>query len=105
KGLDTLLDFQSDGILLGFMEEGTYSEIDIALNEEEEIFLISDGMIDFEIEGEKRSDMELLKHKLHALKEKNEPTESIANQLFNKHTSQVDDCSFIIIKRKENEVE
>jgi len=95
-----LLSYQSDGILLGFSEEGIYNEIEIGLEENEELFLISDGIIDFEINGEKKSDMNLFKKKLLDLKRKDEQTEKIVNQLFDKHTSQVDDCSIVIIKRK-----
>jgi len=98
-----LVSYQSDGILLGFSEASIYNEARIDLREEEELFLVTDGMIDFEVNGVKKSDMKILKHKLHDLKEKNEPTENIVHQLFNKHTSQIDDCSIIIIKRKDNE--
>ena len=92
--------FQSDGILLGFSEHVTYTEIEIGLEDEEELYLISDGMIDFQVNDEKKSDMNLFKAKLHELKMRKEPTELLVRNLFNKHTSQVDDCSFIIVKRK-----
>ncbi|WP_432712501.1 SpoIIE family protein phosphatase [Pedobacter sp.] len=103
KDKEDLISYQSEGILLGFSEEGTYNEIAVTIEKEEELYLITDGIIDFELDGVKRSDMNLLKQKLHQLKEQHEPTENIVNQLFNKHTSQVDDCSIIIIKRKVNE--
>jgi len=92
--------YQSDGILLGFSEHVTYTEIEIGLKDEEELYLISDGMIDFQVNNEKKSDMNLFKAKLHDLKIRKEPTELLVRDLFNKHTSQVDDCSFIIVKRK-----
>jgi sigma-B regulation protein RsbU (phosphoserine phosphatase) len=92
--------FQSDGILLGFSEHVTYTEMEIGLNDEEEVYLISDGMIDFQVNDEKKSDMNLFKAKLHELKMRKEPTELLVRNLFNKHTSQVDDCSFIIVRRK-----
>ncbi|MBG6233693.1 sigma-B regulation protein RsbU (phosphoserine phosphatase) [Pedobacter sp. CAN_A7] len=96
--------FQSEGILLGFSEDASYSELEIMIQGTDEVFLVTDGMIDFEINGEKKSDMELFKRKLHVLKENNHPTEEIVDNLFNKHTSQVDDCSIVIIKRTKNEV-
>ena len=99
----SLVTHQSTGILLGFSEKVFYDDINIDLADGEEMYLISDGMIDFEIDGEKKSDMNLFKEKLSALKERNEPTENIVNNLFNKHTSQIDDCSIIIIKRKNDE--
>lgn len=105
KNKEDLISYQSDGILLGFSEEGLYNEVEIEIKEQEEIFLISDGMIDFEINGDKKSDMNLFKRKLYDLKEINEPTENIVYNLFNKHTSQIDDCSIIIIKRTHNEID
>jgi len=95
--------YQSTGILLGFSEKVFYDDINIDLQRGEEMYLISDGMIDFEIDGEKKSDINLFKQKLRDLKLRNEPTEHIVNNLFNKHTSQIDDCSIIIIKRKNDE--
>jgi sigma-B regulation protein RsbU (phosphoserine phosphatase) len=94
-----IVTYQSEGILLGFSEHADYSEIEIFLEQHDEVFLVTDGMIDFEINGEKKSDMELFKHKLQVLKEHHHPTKEIVNNLFNKNTSQVDDCSIIIIKR------
>jgi len=103
KNKDNLISYQSEGILLGFSEEGFYNEIELEIKGEEELFLVTDGIIDFEVDGVKKSDMNMLKHKLHDLKERNELTENIVHNLFNKHTSQIDDCSIIIIKRKEHE--
>lgn len=96
----SLESYQSDGILLGFSEHVNYTEIEIGLKDEEELYLISDGMIDFQVNDEKKSDMNLFKSKLHELKIKGQPTELLVRNLFDKHTSQVDDCSFIIVKRK-----
>lgn len=95
--------YQSTGILLGFSEKVFYDDINIDLQPGEEMYVISDGMIDFEIDGEKKSDINLFKQKLRDLKLRNEPTEHIVTKLFNKHTSQIDDCSIIIIKRKKDE--
>lgn len=100
-----IVSYQSDGILLGFSENAQYSALALTLEEADEVFLVTDGMIDFEINGEKKSDMELFKNKLRELKKNNHPTEEIVDNLFNKHTSQVDDCSIIIIKRTQNEVD
>jgi len=94
-----LLSYQSEGILLGFKAEGSFNEIEVELKEDEELYIISDGMIDFEIDGIKRSDINIFKNKLYKLKESGESTTDIKDILFNKHTSQVDDCSIITIKR------
>ena len=97
--LTELQSFKSDGILLGFSEFGNYSEMEIPLDVEEELYMISDGMIDFEINGEKKSDINLFKEKLFNFKQNKETTQAIKNSLFDKHISQVDDCSIIIIKK------
>lgn len=99
KGQHELITYQSDGILLGFSEDSTFNELEIELNETEELYLISDGMIDFEVDGVKKSDIKLLKEKLYTLKQSGKTTVDIKNNLFNKHTSQVDDCSMIILNR------
>ncbi len=103
QGKDELIEYQSDGILLGFAEDMYFSDIEIKLEHSEELYIVSDGMIDFQVNEEKKSDMKMFKEKLFTLKSSNEPTEHIVNNLFNKHTSQVDDCSIIILKRKNNE--
>jgi sigma-B regulation protein RsbU (phosphoserine phosphatase) len=100
KDQGNLVSYQSDGILLGFSEHVAYTEVAVTLDQEEELYLISDGMIDFEINDEKKSDMNLFKQKLYDLKTKQEPTKDVVKKLFNKHTSQIDDCSIIIVKRK-----
>jgi sigma-B regulation protein RsbU (phosphoserine phosphatase) len=91
--------FKSDGILLGFSEFETYSEMDVEVASGEELYMISDGMIDFEINGEKKSDINLFKEKLFNFKQNKETTQTIKDRLFDKHVSQVDDCSIIIIKK------
>jgi sigma-B regulation protein RsbU (phosphoserine phosphatase) len=100
KGKEQLINYQSEGILLGFSDHVQFSDVKIGLEESEELYIVSDGMIDFQINDEKKSDMNMFKEKLFELKRNDEPTEHIVNNLFNKHTSQVDDCSIIIIKRK-----
>jgi sigma-B regulation protein RsbU (phosphoserine phosphatase) len=91
--------FMSDGILLGFSQFGNYSEVEIDLTSNEELYMISDGMIDFQIDGEKKTDINLFKEKLFNFKQNKETTLAIKNSLFNKHVSQVDDCSIIMIKK------
>ncbi|MEJ2880828.1 SpoIIE family protein phosphatase [Pedobacter sp. GR22-6] len=100
---DALISYQSDGILLGFAENSIFNEIELSLQADEEIYLISDGMIDFEIDGAIKSDLSLLKSKLHELKSRKETTIEIKNILFNKTNSQVDDCSIIILRKKRHE--
>ncbi|MFP5080269.1 response regulator [Pedobacter sp. JCM 36344] len=91
--------FKSDGILLGFSEFGDYNEMEIKLDVDEELYMISDGMIDFELNGKKKSDINLFKEKLFNFKQNKESIQTIKDRLFDKHVSQVDDCSIIIIKK------
>jgi len=97
---DTLTSYQSDGILLGFSANNTFNEIELELKAGEELYLISDGMIDFEVNGAIKSDLNLLKSKLHDLKHQGKSTIAIKESLFNKTKSQVDDCSIIILSKK-----
>lgn len=99
---ETIQSYQADGILLGFLEITTFNEISIDLQPGDEALVISDGIIDFEINGEKKSDMELFKSKLQQLKKDETSNDGIIHSLFNKHNSQVDDCSIIIITRKDD---
>ncbi|MES2457724.1 MAG: SpoIIE family protein phosphatase [Bacteroidota bacterium] len=99
KSGDEVEQFRSDGILLGFTETGSYTEKEIELQDGEELYLISDGMIDFEINGEKKSDINLFQEKLLKFKDYKKTSENIKEHLFNKHASQVDDCSIIILKK------
>ena len=94
-----LQSFQSTGILLGFAETGVFDQMEVSLDKGEELYMVSDGMIDFEIDGRKKSDINLLKERLYNLKKRGETAESIKDDLFNKHVSQIDDCSIIILER------
>lgn len=100
KAQENLISCQSDGILLGFSEHSTFNEIVLSLDTDEEIYLISDGMIDFEVGGTIKSDINLLKSRLYELKRDGISTIDIKNTLFNKTKSQVDDCSLIILSKK-----
>jgi phosphoserine phosphatase RsbU/P len=99
QGKADLQSYQSEGILLGFLAESTFDETEIELSGDDELYLISDGMIDFETEGVKRSDINIFKSKLHRLKESGRSADDINDILFNKHATQVDDCSIITIKK------
>ncbi len=101
KGESQLVTYQSDGILLGFADKVEFSEIEVTLDKDEELFLITDGMIDFEINGAKRSDINTFKLKLFQLKEEGGSTDDIKHIIFDEHQSQVDDSSLITVKRVE----
>ncbi|CAM3916372.1 fused response regulator/phosphatase [Mucilaginibacter galii] len=92
-----LTQIDSSGLLLGLLPEGNYTEQDIALEPGDELFIFTDGLIDFAFADGKKSDYPAFAQKLQ---------QHIANkQSFNelKHTLQqqsaqlVDDSSIIHI--------
>ncbi|WP_256006457.1 fused response regulator/phosphatase [Pedobacter deserti] len=95
-----LQQYLSDGILLGFYPFAIYTEMEVNVQPNDELYLISDGMIDYEATGEKKSDLRLFKENLYYFRKHNKSLEEIKNSLFSQHVSQVDDCSLIIIRRK-----
>src|SRR5690606_25694091 len=52
-----IIQYKSQGLLLGFFESGNYNEQEINLEKGDEAYLVSDGMIDFELDGHKKSDI------------------------------------------------
>ncbi|MFD1631712.1 SpoIIE family protein phosphatase [Pseudopedobacter beijingensis] len=100
KDKKELSSFRSRGLLLGFFEDGNYDEQQIQVTEGDEVFVISDGLIDFEVNGKNKSDIKMFENKLLDLKRREVGFEELKNTLINKHETQIDDCSFIVIKRK-----
>lgn len=98
---DCLETYQSDGLLLGFFESGNYTEQIINLAKDDELFIVSDGMMDFEIDGKKHSNLDLLKERLLNYKRQGISAYELKNLLFDKDKTQIDDCSFIILKKKQ----
>lgn len=91
--------FKSNGLLLGFFEDGNYNEQLIANHIKDQFFLLTDGAIDYESNGVKKTDMNLFIHQLECLLVRDTSFKEITAEIFNKEKYQVDDCSLISIKR------
>nr|MBC7613746.1 SpoIIE family protein phosphatase [Pseudopedobacter sp.] len=91
--------FKSKGLLLGFFENGNYSEQEVDNQLGDQVFLLSDGAIDFESNGVKKTDMNFFIQLLEGLLEKKMNFKEISDKIFNREKYQVDDCSLIQIKR------
>lgn len=91
--------YHSKGLLLGFFQDGQYTEQQIENQSNDQLFLLSDGVIDFEHQGVKKTDINLFINKLQGLLQKNIEFNQITSEIFNQEKYQVDDCSLICIKR------
>ncbi|MEO6850737.1 MAG: PP2C family protein-serine/threonine phosphatase, partial [Mucilaginibacter sp.] len=96
-----LLQVGSDGLLLGLFDDGGYTEQTIKLHPNDELFIFTDGLIDYEENGEKKSDYNLFKDKLaNMLNDKMSFKEIRQSLLQNLSPSLVDDCSIINIHKQ-----
>lgn len=91
--------FKSNGLLLGFFKDGNYNEQIIDNRKGDQFFLITDGAIDYESNGLKKTDITLFINQLEGLFAKESSFIEITSEIFNKEKYQVDDCSLISIKR------
>ncbi len=90
---------KSKGLLLGFFKNGNFNEQQIDVNHGEKLFLLSDGAIDFEANGVKKTDINLFIKELEFHLNQNSTFKQITDGIFNDQKYQVDDCSLIEIKR------
>lgn len=91
--------FKSKGLLLGFFENGNFNEQNITSIKDDQLFLLSDGVIDYEAKGVKKTDINLFIGQLETLLSQNKTFDEITSGIFNKEKYQVDDCSLVQIKR------
>lgn len=92
--------FNSNGLLLGFSEKDSFNEVKITMDKGDEIYLISDGMTDFETDGYIKSDIQQLKEKILDLKVNDGNADALISRLFKHHIVSLDDCSIIVLSRK-----
>jgi len=91
----------TDGLLLGLFQDGGYTELTIELQPDDELFIFTDGLIDYEDKGEKKSDYNLFKAKLDSmLKDKLSFQQIKQNLIQNLSPDLVDDCSIINIHKQ-----
>lgn len=91
--------YKSKGLLLGFFQNGNFSEQLIASNTDDRLYLLSDGAIDFEANGVKKTDLGMFITQLKKHLSNNLAFAEITETIFNSQKYQVDDCSLIQIKR------
>nr|WP_294894126.1 response regulator [uncultured Pedobacter sp.] len=91
--------FKSKGLLLGFFKNGNFNEQIIDSQPEDRIYILSDGAIDFEANGVKKTDLRIFVGQLKTYLNQNLPFTQITASIFNSQKYQVDDCSLIQIKR------
>jgi sigma-B regulation protein RsbU (phosphoserine phosphatase) len=91
----------SDGLLLGLFPDGGYTEQKIALHPGDHLFIFTDGLIDYEDNGEKKTDYNLFKDKLLAMLNDKLNFKQMRQQLMqNLSPALVDDCSIINIHKQ-----
>ena len=96
-----LLQLGSDGLLLGLFSDGGYTEQTIELKPNDELFIFTDGLIDYEEDGEKKTDYNLFKNKLACmLNDKLSFKQIRQNLMQNLSPALVDDCSIINIHKQ-----
>jgi len=93
---------ESAGLLLGLFPDGGYNEDSIKLAPNDQLFIFTDGLIDYEdANGEKTSDYNLFKDKIKGMVEDGMNFKQIRQSLLqNLSPSLVDDCSIINIKKQ-----
>lgn len=91
----------SSGLLLGVMADGLYNEEIIPLSTGDQLVIVSDGMIDFEYEGEKKSDYDLFFNKIKPMLGNPSAFDLIKNVTLSAEKSKelIDDCSLIFIEK------
>ncbi|MEO6150546.1 MAG: SpoIIE family protein phosphatase, partial [Mucilaginibacter sp.] len=91
---------KSAGLLLGLFAEGSYNENEIILKDTDQLFIFTDGLIDFASESGSKSDYNLFAEKINSWLKDNETADfrQMKKDLFNiDGDKQVDDCSIINI--------
>lgn len=90
----------TDGLLLGMFAGVNYTEQQLVLNPTDQLFIFTDGMIDFADNGKVKTDYENFKHKLNEVLTAGISFDEIKQQLFNLSPDiVVDDQSIINIVR------
>jgi len=90
----------SDGLLLGLFRNGNFTEQNISLENNDRLFIFTDGMTDLFAGDGKKSDYSQFMNRLKPLLDANHSFEDLKNELFESATSlRVDDCSIIQIRK------
>jgi sigma-B regulation protein RsbU (phosphoserine phosphatase) len=96
----TLKQISGDGLLLGLFSGNEYNEQQITLSQNDQLFIFTDGMIDFSDDTGKKSDYNKFVHNIGLMLNKKHSFRLIQEELFEPSLSmQIDDCSIINIRR------
>ena len=88
----------SDGLLLGLFSDGNYTEKNVHLEKDDQLFIFTDGMIDFSDVTGKKSDYNFFAEQLEPYVNKKYSFDDIKTNLFKPAiATRVDDCSIINI--------
>lgn len=92
---------KSSGLLLGLMEDGLYDEQLIEMGSDDQLVLITDGLIDSITDGNKKSDYAQFVEELNPYLGKPSSFETIKSEMLQKITqeTQLDDVSIIFITK------
>lgn len=97
---DELKKIYGDGILLGLLADGVYTGQHINLAKDDQLFIFTDGLIDFLDAKGKKSDYDGFMNKLKLSLNKNHNFKELETDLFESApATRVDDCSIINIYR------
>jgi sigma-B regulation protein RsbU (phosphoserine phosphatase) len=90
----------SDGLLLGLFSDGKFSEQQISLENNDRLFIFTDGMTDLSAGSGKKSDYNQFTNSLSPLLNDNYTFERLKHELFELSANlRVDDCSIIQIRK------
>jgi sigma-B regulation protein RsbU (phosphoserine phosphatase) len=92
---------QSEGLLLGLRNDGDFDEFELNIHAGDQLLMVTDGMIDFEKAGRKRSDYTVFEKEVSLYLGKTDTFEQLKTSQFliKKEQEQVDDCSLIFLQK------
>ncbi|MES2275060.1 MAG: fused response regulator/phosphatase [Bacteroidota bacterium] len=93
---------QSAGLLLGLRTDGEYDEFVLKLNPGDQLLMLTDGLIDFEKGGRKRSDYNVFEEAVQPFLGKPDTFMQLKTSdfLIQKAQEQVDDCSLVFLQKE-----
>ena len=94
-----LVQINSSGLLLGLLPEGNYTEQDIIMNAGDELFIFTDGLIDFAFGENKKSDYTAFAAKLQEHMANKQSFNELKHGLQQQSAQLVDDSSIIHIQK------
>ena len=92
---------QSEGLLLGLRKDGDFDEYILPLNAGDQLLMITDGIIDFETGGRKKSDYKVFEEAVLPFLGHPDTFDQLkaSEFLIKKAQEQVDDCSFVFLQK------